>query len=153
TTAQPDRDDAWAAKGQLLLMLGRHADALPCFERALKLNPDNDQALGSFGESLLRAHRFKEAEEYILRFMKKRPDHAKALVFLATTHELMGQKEKALEDYARFLWRATNSSNDMAEQIKFARTQHAQLLKALRPEYPDLPVSNADAQLDKAYQL
>src|SRR6516162_2243225 len=57
----PDYFDAHLMLGDLLAELGRHAEAIATYDRALQINLDNSEALYNRGNSLLHLRRNEEA--------------------------------------------------------------------------------------------
>lgn len=70
----PDFGEGWAALGEVLLKLGRRAEALRCFRRADALGADDDLELGlGIGRALLREGLASGARR---RFARLLPRHA-----------------------------------------------------------------------------
>ncbi|HHT9120523.1 MAG TPA: tetratricopeptide repeat protein [Candidatus Hypogeohydataceae bacterium YC41] len=57
-------------KGNSLVMLGRHEEAIKCCDVVLKINPEFFPALYNKGVYLHKMGRLEEAEEYIKRANK-----------------------------------------------------------------------------------
>lgn len=96
--------------GMVLGHLGRHAEALDDYARALELRPDYPEALNNRGVSLEALHRPVEAERAYRRAVGVRPGYADAWANLGNTLRGLGRAEEAVAACERAL--------------------------ALRPEYP-----------------
>ena len=57
----PRIPEAWSGKGTALYQLGRPAEALTCYERALEINPRCPEAWFNKGTDLGNTGRFQEA--------------------------------------------------------------------------------------------
>ncbi len=96
--------------GMVLGHLGRHAEALDDYDRALELRPNYPEALNNRGVSLDALQRPFEAEQAYRRAVGLRPGYADAWANLGNTLRALGRPEEAVAACERAL--------------------------ALRPEYP-----------------
>ena len=69
---------AWQWLGTLHAQLGRHAEAMDCYARALRLDPDYAEAHSNRGNVLRALHRLDEALESYSRAIALKPDYAEA---------------------------------------------------------------------------
>ncbi|HEX5759518.1 MAG TPA: tetratricopeptide repeat protein [Thermoanaerobaculia bacterium] len=60
--------DIARAYGRMLVAAGRHAEAVPLFERATQLRPDEPQAWQGYGQALMGVGRRDEAQKAFARF-------------------------------------------------------------------------------------
>ena len=85
--AQPDNAEGWAMLARAYARLGRHAEALPAFEKALALNGDDARLLTDLADSLAVQNGRNLAgrpTELVLRALKIDPDNGKALALAGT---------------------------------------------------------------------
>jgi cytochrome c-type biogenesis protein CcmH len=83
----PDDGVGWALLARSYVEIGRHADALPMYEKAMKLIPDDPQLLVDYADALAVLHGRKLAgkpEQLIQRALKIDPNHVKALMLAGT---------------------------------------------------------------------
>jgi cytochrome c-type biogenesis protein CcmH len=83
----PDDGVGWALLARSYVEIGRHADAVPIYEKAMKLIPDDPQMLVDYADALGMLHGRKLAgkpEQLIQRALKIDPNHAKALMLAGT---------------------------------------------------------------------
>ena len=84
---QPDNAEGWAMLARSYARLDRHAQALPAFEQALKLNPKNASLLADMADTVaVQNNRDLEGRPLALleQALKLDPDNAKALALLGT---------------------------------------------------------------------
>ena len=62
-----DDSDAWFNKGNSLVKLERHEEAIECFDKAIRLNPEDYDAWHNKGSSLAQLERHEEAKECIAK--------------------------------------------------------------------------------------
>ena len=55
--------DEWCDKGAIFAQLGKHLDAIECFNEALKINPNHEKTLYNKGYSFFQLGKGKEAYE------------------------------------------------------------------------------------------
>jgi len=90
----PQYSDAYAALGELELLLGDRPAGRRDLETAIRLNPDHAQASRSLAEILIGEKRYVEAEPLLLVSLRKRPEDPWALSYAA----LSELQQKRLED-------------------------------------------------------
>jgi cytochrome c-type biogenesis protein CcmH len=83
----PDDGVGWALLARSYVEIGRHADAVPIYEKAVKLIPDDPQMLADYADALgmLQGRRLAgKPEQLIQQALKIDPNHAKALMLAGT---------------------------------------------------------------------
>ncbi len=83
----PNDGVGWALLARSYVEIGRHADALPMYEKAMKLIPDDPQMLVDYADALGMLHGRKLAgkpEQLIQQALKIDPNHVKALMLAGT---------------------------------------------------------------------
>ena len=104
-TSATDKD-AWNNKGTLFTELGRHKEAIKCFDKAIELFPkqhkkaevwiDKGVALGGLG-------RHNDAMACFDKAIELDSENAKAWMNKGVAHDKLGEHEEALKCFAR--WR------------------------------------------------
>ncbi len=83
----PNDGVGWALLARSYVEMGRHADAVPIYEKAVKLIPDDPQLLVDYADALGVLHGRKLAgkpEQLIQQALKIDPNHVKALMLAGT---------------------------------------------------------------------
>lgn len=84
---QPDNVEGWAILARSYARLGRHADAVPAYEKAVVLEGNNAGLLADYADTLA-VHNNRSLEgkptQLLERALKLEPDHAKALALAGT---------------------------------------------------------------------
>ena len=83
----PDDGVGWALLARSYVEIGRHTDAMPMYEKAMKLIPDDPQLLVDYADALGVLNGRKLAgkpEQLIQRALKIDPYHVKALMLAGT---------------------------------------------------------------------
>ncbi|MEK7787829.1 MAG: c-type cytochrome biogenesis protein CcmI [Chloroflexota bacterium] len=83
----PDDGVGWALLARSYVEIGRHADAVPIYEKAMKLIPDDPQMLVDYADALGMLNGRKLAgkpEQLIQQAIKIDPNHVKALMLAGT---------------------------------------------------------------------
>ena len=83
----PNDGVGWALLARSYVEIGRHADAVPIYEKAVKLIPDDPQLLVDYADALGVLHGRKLAgkpEQLIQQALKIDPNHVKALMLAGT---------------------------------------------------------------------
>lgn len=83
----PNDGVGWALLARSYVEIGRHADAVPIYEKAMKLIPDDSQMLVDYADALGMLHGRKLAgkpEQLIQQALKIDPNHVKALMLAGT---------------------------------------------------------------------
>jgi tetratricopeptide (TPR) repeat protein len=124
------------AAGNRLLEYGKSKEALKLFEKALAERPDGVDALLGIGYADLDTEHFNAAADQFRRVLELAPGNGEAIIGLAQTYKLRGDKARALEFYQRYLKELpTGSKAAMAESN----------VKALQGEAPK-PESRGEAK-------
>jgi len=85
--AEPDNLEGWAMLARSYARLGRHADALPAFEKAVALKGDDPRLLSDLADTLAVQNGRDLAgrpTDLVLRALKIDPDNGKALALAGT---------------------------------------------------------------------
>lgn len=83
----PNDGVGWALLARSYAEIGRHADAVPIYEKAMKLIPDDPQLLADYADALGMLHGRKlegKPEQLIQQALKIDPNHVKALMLAGT---------------------------------------------------------------------
>ena len=83
----PNDGVGWALLARSYVEIGRHADAVPMYEKAMKLIPDDPQMLVDYADALAVLHGRKlegKPEQLIQQAIKIDPNHVKALMLAGT---------------------------------------------------------------------
>jgi tetratricopeptide (TPR) repeat protein len=86
-------------RGNALFELGRYADAVMAFDRALILAPDNPQAWSNRGNTLTALKRHEEAIESFDKALAVQKDHAGAHFNRALALLVLGDWKRGFEEY------------------------------------------------------
>jgi tetratricopeptide (TPR) repeat protein len=143
--ARPQSSLAWANRGNALQELGRFADAVACYDRAIGLDREFAGAFSNRGNALRAMGRLEEALTSFERAVALNPSYARAwsnrgLVLLDSNRpaEALASFERALAGDANFA--DAHSNAGMALYMlgrpgeALARIDHA---LRLRPAYPE----------------
>ena len=83
----PNDGVGWALLARSYAEIGRHADAVPIYEKAMQLIPDDPQMLSDYADALamLQGRKLEgKPEQLIQRALKIDPNHVKALMLAGT---------------------------------------------------------------------
>lgn len=83
----PNDGAGWALLARSYAEIGRHADAVPFYERAMKLIPDDPQVLADYADALamLQGRKLEGRPDALIRqALKIDPNHVKALMMAGT---------------------------------------------------------------------
>ena len=83
----PNDGVGWALLARSYAEIGRHADAVPIYEKAMKLIPDDPQMLADYADALgmLQGRKLEgKPEQLIQQALKIDPNHVKALMLAGT---------------------------------------------------------------------
>ena len=95
-TLDPGDSLAYFAYATALLVACRPEEAIPLFQKAIRLNPNATPfTFVNFGLALLNAGRFEEAVPALKKGIQRAPDNIMAHVGLGTTYSLMGRGKEA----------------------------------------------------------
>jgi cytochrome c-type biogenesis protein CcmH len=114
----PNDGAGWALLARSYVEIGRHADAVPMYEKAMKLIPDDSQLLVDYADALGMLHGRKLAgkpELLIQKALKIDPNHVKALMLAGT----MAFDRKEFGKAAQYWERASaNLPADMETEVR-----------------------------------
>jgi predicted Zn finger-like uncharacterized protein len=107
---------------------GRSVQARKLYEHALELDPKGVAALTGLGYCDLDAERFLQSVDRFNAALAIDPNSGDAMIGLAESYKVRGQKERAIEFYRKYL--ATNSGGAKAQMAR-------QNLRELEPHPPN----------------
>ena len=114
----PNDGVGWALLARSYVEIGRHADAVPMYEKAMKLIPDDSQLLVDYADALGMLHGRKLAgkpELLIQKALKIDPNHVKALMLAGT----VAFDRKEFGQAAQYWERASaNLPTDMETEVR-----------------------------------
>jgi adenylate cyclase len=130
-----------------LMIAGRPEEAIPLFQKAIRLNPFAPSWLyRDFGAALRDTGRFEEAVSAYNKAIQITPDNILAHVCLAGTYIMMGREKEARAEAAEVLrinpkfsvdsWAKTFAYKDHSQQDKIVNA----VRKAGLPDKPPLPL-------------
>jgi predicted O-linked N-acetylglucosamine transferase (SPINDLY family) len=99
TAQHPTHPDGWALLGDACKVLGKAADAIPAYRRAVELNPGHAAALNSLAILVAGQGRRADAELLFRRAVAAKPDHAKAHGNLGNVLSEQGKWAEAVAAY------------------------------------------------------
>jgi adenylate cyclase len=92
----PSGSDSYAAYAAALLFACRPEEAIPLFQKAIRLNPNaNPITFVNFGCALWMTGRSEEAVSAFKKALQRAPDHLIAHILLAATYSMMGREKEA----------------------------------------------------------
>ncbi len=123
------------AYGDCLNYAGRPEEAIPLFQKAIRLNPFGPNYLyRSYGHALRNAGRFEEAVSAFKKAIQLAPDNLSAHSGLAITYMMMGREDEARAEAAEVLRiNPKYSVNYAARTLHYKdRAQNDKVINALR---------------------
>jgi adenylate cyclase len=121
--------------GSALRFAGRPKEAIPLFQRAMRLNPFGPPFIYvDFGTALRDAERFEEAVSKFKKAIQLAPDHFFAHLGLASTYSMMDREKEAHAEAAEVLRISPKFSVDsFAKTLPYKdQSQNDKVLNALR---------------------
>jgi adenylate cyclase len=118
-----------------LSVAGRPEEAVPLFQKAIRLNPFGPSALyRNFGFALSNAGRFEEAVSAFKKALQLAPDDIFAHFRLASTYSMMGREKEARAEVAEVLRINPKFSLDYAAKTLIFKDQSQtdKIINALR---------------------
>jgi adenylate cyclase len=108
---------------------GRYEEAIPLFQKAIRLNPFGPSTLyREFGNALREAGRFEEAVSAYKKAIQLAPDNILAHIALAATYSMMGREKDARAEASEVLrinpkfsldfWTKTAARKDQSQRDK-----------------------------------
>lgn len=92
---KPDSCVGLRAKGQVELLSGRAADAIPDFQKCLEKEPDFEPAVEGMFYALWKSNRSSEAEEFAQKFNREHPKNTAVFNALKATYLSANEMAKA----------------------------------------------------------
>ncbi|MBF0548053.1 MAG: tetratricopeptide repeat protein [Candidatus Riflebacteria bacterium] len=99
---EPKNAMAFHYRGVVEKQMGKTAEAIPYFEKALALEPNNFESLFLYGDALLKLGKLEEAEKNFEKAIKIKPGLF-AMINLAETKKLLGKKNETIDLYRSVL--------------------------------------------------
>ncbi len=115
----PKNAEGWAMLARSYTVIGRHADALKAYERAVALRRDDADLLADYADALALKNKRQLAGEpmkWVERALKADPRNLKALA-LAGTHAYERKDYKGAVKYWQQLTDYGTSDNELVQQI------------------------------------
>jgi len=84
---RPDDGEGWTMLGRAYTVLGRFAEAIPAYRRAIELQPSNAALLADYADALIAGnggHETEEARAVLARALALDPRHPKTLALAGT---------------------------------------------------------------------
>ena len=100
---QPRSYDELVARADKLSESGRTSDARKLYEKALEANPRGAEAYTGLGYCDLDKERFLSAVDRFKQALEIAPDYGDAIIGIAESYKIQGQKSRAAEYYKRYL--------------------------------------------------
>jgi tetratricopeptide (TPR) repeat protein len=94
---------AGCSMGTILTTKGRVPEAIPIFEKALRISPDDADGHGNFAYALLQAGRAQEAIGEYEQSLRIKPDYAEAHYNLGFVLKKMDRTQEAIGQYEQSL--------------------------------------------------
>jgi tetratricopeptide (TPR) repeat protein len=142
-TARPDVPFAHNNYANVLKLLGRFAEALQSYDRALQIDPEFAEAHNNRGDVLRRLGRLDEALQSHERAVRLRPGHAEAHNNRGNTLQALGRLDEALQSHEQ----ALRLKPELAE----AHNNRGAALQALGRLDEAVPAYERALQLDPEY--
>jgi cytochrome c-type biogenesis protein CcmH len=150
---EPDNAEGWAMLARSYARLGRHADALPAFDKAVALQAGNAGLLADYADTLaVQNNRSLEGRptQLIEQALKLEPDNAKALALAGTAAFNRKDYPGAVRHWERLAQVAPPGSG-FAQQLQDGIAE-ARTLGGMPPGQPapSAPVATAPAPAEPA---
>ena len=150
---EPDNAEGWAMLARSYARLGRHADALPAFDKAVALQAGNAGLLADYADTLaVQNNRSLEGRptQLIEQALKLEPDNAKALALAGTAAFNRKDYPGAVRHWERLAQVAPPGSG-FAQQLQDGIAE-ARALGGMPPGQPapSAPVATAPAPAEPA---
>jgi TolB-like protein/Flp pilus assembly protein TadD len=130
-TLNPSGSDSYSSYAMALLMACRPEEAIPMFQKAIRLNPNAEPInYANYGHALRMTGRFEEAVPAFKKAIQRAPNHFIAHFGLAITYSLMGREKQARAEAEEILrinpkfsvdhWKIVAPYKDSSEVDKIA---------------------------------
>ncbi|MDE2612207.1 MAG: tetratricopeptide repeat protein [Burkholderiales bacterium] len=150
---QPENFEGWAMLGRSYMQLGRFADAIPAYAKAVALNDKDARVLVDYADALALANNRSldgEPTRLIERALAIEPDNAKALALAGTAAFNRKDFQGAVRQWERLAAVAPPDSpfqrqlqDSIAEARQLGGLGPAPKLAAALPDQPDQPAQSA----------
>ncbi len=132
----PSGADVHAHYAAILIFAGRPEEAIPMFQKAIRLNPFSPGSYYlTFGVALQNLGRYEEAVAAYKKVLQLSPDSILAHIYLAGTYSMMGREKDARAEAAEILRLNPKFSVDyFARALSFYKDQSVKdnMIGALR---------------------
>lgn len=121
----PENGEGWALLARSYVSLGRHAEAVPAYEKAAKIIVDDPQLLADYADALAVANGGKLAgapEDLVNQALKLDPHHQKALMLSATIAYDQQNYKEAIQIWER-LQSELPADSELQSYIQAALTE------------------------------
>lgn len=139
---KPDYVNAYANKASSLSDIGKHDEAIECYDKALSLRPEDSDIYFNKGVDLRKMKRYNEALKCFQTCLKLRSGDFECCLYLAECFAFLGKRKEALQNFkrARFFLKETkqqfpNKENSLKRNIIKLETQGIILKKHPLEEY------------------
>jgi adenylate cyclase len=134
-TLAPGDADVHTSYGKNLVFAGRPEEAIPLFQKAIRLNPVGTTNLYlNLGHALRMTGKFDEAVSAYRKSLQRSPDNILAHVSLAATYSMMGREKEARAETAELMRINPKWSLDLfaKRQVYKDQSETDKLVNALR---------------------
>jgi len=131
----PGDADVHIPYGKNLVFAGRPEEAIPLFQKAIRLNPVGTTNLYlNFGHALRMTGKFEEAVSAYRKSLQRSPDNILTHISLAATYSLMGREKEAQAEAAEIIRINPKFSLDLfaKRQVYKDQSETDKLVNALR---------------------
>ena len=146
----PENGEGWALLARSYVSLGRHAEAVPAYEKAAKIITDDPQLLADYADALAVASGGKLAgapEDLVNQALKLDPHHQKALMLSATIAYDKQNYKEAIQ-----IWERLQSELSADSELKsYVQTALAEAY-AVSGEKPSAQLTKQSVEKQSAVQ-
>lgn len=146
----PENGEGWALLARSYVSLGRHAEAVPAYEKAAKIISDDPQLLADYADALAVASGGKLAgapEDLVNQALKLDPHHQKALMLSATIAYDKQNYKEAIQ-----IWERLQSELSSDSELKsYVQTALAEAY-AVSGEKPSAQLTKQSVEKQSAVQ-
>ena len=138
---KPDDAEGWTMLARSYSALGRHAEALPAYQKVIALKPDSGQALADYADGLATANGRSlkgEPEKLIAQALKLDPINLKALSLAGTVAFQAGDHALAVKHWEGAL-KVSEPGTEFTQQLRGALNEARQ--RAGLPPLPEPPLA------------
>lgn len=96
---QPERSDWWFLQGYAHGRLGKPAEAIQSYERAVKLSPEDEPSWLALGHSQTELGQIDRAAQTYRQILRYRPESSHAYLGLAEIYQKQGKHDLAISNY------------------------------------------------------